>query len=194
MNGRTSLVTMSKASDIEIRPFQEKDAEPLLDFVVRNRAFLAPFEPVRTEEYFTAEHQFRVIRNAIELALEDRGYTFGIFSKETNQLIGKVALNNIVRGIFYNAYIGYSLDQAHNGKGYMTEAVKWVVRYGFRALLLHRIQAGIMPHNLPSIRVIEKAGFRQEGVAQRYLKINGKWEDHLLYAITVEEEDAWDVE
>lgn len=81
---------------------------------------------------------------------------------------------------------GYYLDLQHNGKGYMTEAVKLIVRFAFEDINLHRIEAGVMPHNIGSISVLEKAGFHKEGIAQKNVKINGKWEDHQVLAIVNE--------
>ncbi len=79
--------------------------------------------------------------------------------------------------------MGYSLDQEHNGKGYTTEAAKLVVKYAFETLNLHRIEAGVMPDNIASIRVLEKAGFHKEGIARKNVKINGRLEDHQMLAI-----------
>ena len=88
---------------------------------------------------------------------------------------------------FESAYLGYSVSERHNGRGYATEAVRQVLAVAFEELGLHRVQAAVMPINLASIRVLEKAGFREEGLALRYLQINGVWEDHKLFALTAEE-------
>jgi [ribosomal protein S5]-alanine N-acetyltransferase len=106
---------------------------------------------------------------------------------DTDQLIGRIALSNVVRGAWQNATLGYFLDQTHNGKGYTSLAVSLVLKFAFTTAELHRVQAGVMPRNLPSIRVLEKNGFRQEGLSLRYLQINGNWEDHLMFAQTREE-------
>lgn len=114
-------------------------------------------------------------------------YAFGIYLSKTDELIGNVALSHISRGPAQSCMIGYTLDEQHNGKGYMTEAVKMAVAYGFETLKLHRIQAGVMPHNTPSIKVLEKAGFHKEGIAKENVQINGKWQDHLILAIINQE-------
>ena len=101
--------------------------------------------------------------------------------------VGRVALSNIVRASWQNATLGYFIGQHFTGRGLATQAVRLVLQVAFENLSLHRVQAAAMPRNLASIRVLEKAGFVHEGMARRYLEINGIWEDHLLYGVTVEE-------
>ncbi|AWB46357.1 RimJ/RimL family protein N-acetyltransferase [Paenibacillus sp. CAA11] len=175
---------------IELRPLREEDAEQLLDLRVRNRAFLQPYEPIRPEGYLTLEEQRKQIGHSHEAARSGLGQVFGIFIRRADLLIGRIELSGIARGPFQNANLGYFMDKDHNGKGYMSLAVRGCVGFAFEQLGLHRIQAAVMPHNLPSRRVLGKAGFREEGLAQRYLKINGSWADHVLYAITAEELNA----
>jgi ribosomal-protein-alanine N-acetyltransferase len=178
---------MLNGEKITIRPFTLSDVKSMLELLQRNRSFLQPFEPIRPETYFTYAGQRLAIEQAIEQWKKDQGYSFGIFLKKGDSLIGRVNLSNVVRGAWQNCTIGYFLDEQMQGKGYMTEAVKLAVQYAFATAGLHRVQAAIMPRNLASKRVIEKAGFRYEGISKRYLYINGKWEDHEIYAITSEE-------
>lgn len=114
----------------------------------------------------------------------DQAHVFGIFLR--TELVGWISLSQLFRRAFQNAILGYAVDEAHNGKGYATQAVRGVVRIAFEELGLHRVQAGVMPRNIASIRVLEKAGFRYEGLARNYLQINGVWEDHNIYALTTE--------
>ncbi|NOV02290.1 GNAT family N-acetyltransferase [Paenibacillus planticolens] len=174
------------SSNIYLRKLEMKDASDLLELKLRNRNFYQQFEPIRDESHFTLEGQEREIATGIQGEANDQSYIFGVFMKETNELLGRIALTGIARGAFQNAYLGYFIDEIHNGKGYATEAVSRCVNYAFNEIGLHRIQAGVMPKNIPSIRVLEKAGFRHEGLAKKYLKINGTWEDHELFAITAE--------
>ena len=102
-------------------------------------------------------------------------------------VIGRVALGGIMRGVFQNAYLGYWIDESHQGQGLMTEAVGAALAFGFGEAKLHRVQVAIMPRNTASLRVAEKAGFRREGFAERYLCIAGSWEDHAIFAMTIEE-------
>ena len=113
------------------------------------------------------------------------GFGFGIFVDD--RFGGAINLTNIQRGSFQNAYIGYWIDEALAGNGYMPESVVVVSRFAFEELALHRLQIAIIPRNHNSRRVVEKLELRHEGVAVRYLEINGVWEDHARYAITAEE-------
>ncbi|WP_336785595.1 GNAT family N-acetyltransferase [Paenibacillus sp. MMO-177] len=172
---------------IYLRLLEPGDAKPMLELKQRNRIFSQPFEPIREDKHYTLEEQEKEIGNGIAAAQQGQAYFYGIFLTESDKLIGRIALTSVSRGVFQNAYMGYFIDQEHNGRGYATAAVTAVVRKAFDELQLHRIQAGVMPVNARSLRVLEKAGFRQEGLARRYLKINGQWEDHLLFAITKED-------
>jgi len=113
------------------------------------------------------------------------GYGFGIFVN--GDFAGEINLNSIQRGPFQNAYVGYWIDEKQAGNSYMSESVCLILRFAFDELHLHRVQIAIIPRNHNSRRVVEKLGLREEGVAQRYLEINGVWEDHCRYAMTVEE-------
>lgn len=157
----------------------------MLGLRVKNRAFLTPFEPYRPESAYTLSGQRQQIAADQEGFSTDKRFAFGIYLG--GELVGRVSLDNIVRGSWQNATIGYFVDQERNGRGIGTEAVRAAVAYGFEEGRLHRIQAGVMPRNTASIRVLEKVGFRHEGVALRYLQINRVWEDHNMYAITSEE-------
>lgn len=113
------------------------------------------------------------------------GYGFGIFID--SKLAGEMNVSAIQRGPFQNAYVGYWIDQRLAGQEYTPEALVVAMRFAFEDLRLHRLQISIIPRNKPSRRVVEKLGIRLEGMAERYLEINGHWEDHLRYAITTEE-------
>jgi ribosomal-protein-alanine N-acetyltransferase len=103
------------------------------------------------------------------------------------RVIGRIALGGVLRGAFQNAYLGYWVDQHHQARGLATEAVRATTDFAFSAVGLHRVQAAVMPGNAGSLRVLEKVGYRREGIAERYLCIAGRWEDHVLYAKTAEE-------
>ena len=113
------------------------------------------------------------------------GFGFGVFVD--GRFCGEINLSSIQRGPFQNAYMGYWIDKRWAGRSLMPEAVVVLLRYAFEELHLHRVQVSIIPRNQPSRRVVEKLGLRNEGVAERYLEINGVWEDHMRYAITAEE-------
>ena len=119
----------------------------------------------------------------------DSAYGFGIFLRR-GEFIGEVSLGTVQRGPFQSAFVGYWVDEAHAGNGYVPEAVVLTLRYAFDELGLHRIEAVIVPRNDRSRRVAAKLGLREEGTAARFLQIQGVWEDHVRYAITHEEWDA----
>ena len=102
-------------------------------------------------------------------------------------LVGEINLSAVQRGPFQSSYVGYWISEGHAGQGYVPEAVVVLARFAFEELHLHRMQIAVIPRNTASRRVLEKLGIREEGVALRYLEINGCWEDHVRYAITVEE-------
>jgi len=170
---------------VTIRPLTLDEAEIMLGLRVKNRSFLTPFEPYRPERSYTLSDQRRQIAADQDGFAADKRFAFGIYLD--GELVGRVSLDNVVRGAWQNATIGYFVDRERNGHGIGTEAVRAAVAYGFAEGRLHRIQAGVMPRNRASIRVLEKVGFRLEGVARRYLQINHVWEDHNMYAITAEE-------
>ncbi|TVY06735.1 GNAT family N-acetyltransferase [Paenibacillus cremeus] len=172
---------------IYIRSLTQSDADAMQALRERNRAFLEPFEPIQSDESFTLGAVRQTIEQYITDQANDLSYSFGIFLRDTDALIGRIRLSNVFRGPWQNANLGYFLAEEANGKGYTTEAVGLVLRFAFEEAHLHRVQAGIMPRNLGSIRVAEKNGMRPEGLAKRYLKINGVWEDHVIYAMTTEE-------
>ncbi len=115
------------------------------------------------------------------------GYGFGIFVD--GDFVGEINLSSVQRGAFQSGYVGYWVARSAAGQGYVPEALVVLARFAFEELFLHRLQISIIPRNAPSRRVMEKLNLRSEGVAARYLEINGIWEDHVRYALTAEE---WD--
>ncbi|MCP3027162.1 GNAT family N-acetyltransferase [Halobacillus sp. A5] len=174
---------MIEGNRIYLRPFEVEDASALLRLQRTNRTFFEQFSMERRDHYYTMDAQVEKIRQYAKAALEDQQYNFGIFTVEKDRLIGTISLFQVMRGALQSAFIGYFLDKAHNGQGFTTEAAQLLVAYAFEFLKLHRIEAGVMPHNEGSIRVLEKAGFHKEGIARQNVKINGRWEDHQVLAL-----------
>lgn len=163
-----------------LKPAQLDFAGLCADFYRRNACFLSVFEPLRDAEFYKKESQKMILLEEISAMREKTSAPFYIFGREEEDiLIGKISLNNMAWGAFCSCHLGYKMDEAYTNRGYMTEAVEAVVRYGFEVLGLHRIEANVMPGNIRSLRVLEKCGFRKEGISRRYLKINGVWEDHV---------------
>ncbi|MDA8194177.1 MAG: GNAT family protein [Thermaerobacter sp.] len=163
-----------------LRLLAPQDAEQRLSYLTRNRAFFTPFFPAMASTDFTLSHQRAILEEAARECAADRRYAFGLFGGE-GQLVATVTLANVVRGAWRNANLGYSIDQAHAGQGIMTAAVAAVLDFAEGPIGLHRVEAAIMPRNRASIRVVEKNGFQRIGLSPRYLLINGRWEDHLLF-------------
>jgi [ribosomal protein S5]-alanine N-acetyltransferase len=177
----------AEGSRIYIRLLEMSDARALHELRRRNKEFLAPWEPRPPQGEDTLEAQRAQLRFALDNATHDRGYHFGVFLPDTDELVGTITLSNVARGAWHNATLGYFVDEDRNGQGFATEAIELVVTLAFEELGLHRVQAGVMPRNPASMRALEKAGFRREGVSLNYLRINDVWEDHVMFAITVED-------
>lgn len=164
-------------------------AERTAAFYHRNRSAFAPFDPVQPEEFFTAEGQRERLEWDMSQAEEGRCFRFLLVRpRQPGKIVGLVGLNEIVRGAFQSCFLSYKVDHTLWGQGYGSEAIDAVTGWGFRTLGLHRVEANIMPRNLASRRAAEKAGFWEEGLSRHYLKISGRWEDH-LHLVRLNEED-----
>jgi ribosomal-protein-alanine N-acetyltransferase len=158
------------------------DAPILAALVSLNREFLAPWEPTRGDAYFTVDGQRSVIQAALERRAE--GVTLPhVILDDDGDVVGRVTLNEIVRGPLQSCSLGYWLGESVNGRGLATRAVRELIRVAFTELKLHRIQAGILPNNDRSQRVLERVGFSRYGLAPNYLKIAGSWQDNVLYQL-----------
>lgn len=158
-------------------------ASEVLDYYKRNRSFLTQWDPMQPKEFYTLSYHKRKLNMEYGMFKDNSLVRFWIFKKDDNKLIGNVCYSNIVMGNFKSCYLGYKLDKDEINKGYMTEAIKRTVEIMFEDFGLHRIEANVVPRNARSLRVMEKLGFEQEGFSRRYLEINGKWEDHIHFAV-----------
>jgi len=114
---------------------------------------------------------------------EESGYAFFIFDKSDNCLKGGITLSNVRRGVTQSCSLGYWIGMPYAKKGLMTAGVQAVVPFVFETLGLHRLEAACLPSNIASMRLLEKVGFQREGLAKKYLRINGVWQDHILFAL-----------
>lgn len=176
-----------ETEQLVLRTLSVDEAPLLQDYLERNRAFLEEWEPKREDGFYAIDNIRNIIKSETEVNVSKNGLSLYIFKKEENRIIGNIKLNNIVYGVFLSCFAGYKLDKKEQSKGYMTEALGEMVRIAFEEYKLHRIEANIMPRNKASIRVVEKAGFVNEGTSRKYLKINGKWEDHEHYVVLNED-------
>ncbi len=147
-----------------------------------NRDFLAPWQPIQNDAYFTDDGQRAVIHDA--LVRHEQGSVLPhVILDESGRVVGRITLSGIVRGAFQSCSLGYWVSAADNGRGLATAAVHDIIGMAFEDLRLHRIQAETLPHNVRSQRVLERNGFVRFGVAPAYLNIAGKWQDHVLYQV-----------
>ncbi|MDI1484565.1 GNAT family protein [Polyangium sp. y55x31] len=184
------LRAVFRGKRVALRAPRASDAPRIVEIRARSREYLEPWVPVPgPDEFDVPLARARILRDRRDIRA-DRHYRFCMTLGEDGPVIGRVALTQVFRGIFQNAYIGYWVDVEHHGQGFTTEGVRLALDVAFRDLGLHRIQAAIMPHNAASLAVARKCGLRHEGRAVRYLQIAGAWEDHLLFAVTAEDWQA----
>lgn len=143
--------------------------------------FLAKWEPIRGSEYPSRTAFRNRVYWANQAVKAGTGYPYLLMHKD-GALLGAITLNNVQKGPAQTATVGYWIGPDYARQGYMLEALEAVVNYAFNVLDLSRIQAGCLPENAPSRALLEKSGFKYEGVAQSYLQIDGRWRDHVLYA------------
>lgn len=152
-----------------------------------SRRFLEPWEPRWTsDELDWPAWRQRLLRYREDQA-QGSGASFLIFESQTGRLLGGITVGNIRYGVAQCGQIGYWIGQRYAGMGYMYEALGLVSHHAFDTLRLHRLEAACIPGNARSIGVLEKAGFRREGLLRSYLRINGTWHDHLLYALIADD-------
>lgn len=176
-------VPLVRGAGLCLRPPLLSDYPAWAALRAASRAHLVPFEPQWAyDELSRASFRLRLRRYQGDLK-DDLGYALFIFREADGELLGGATLSNVRRGVTQAAALGYWIGAPHARRGHMRAALSVLVPYAFDSLRLHRIEAACMPHNQASMRVLEGAGFCREGLARRYLKINGTWQDHVLYAL-----------
>jgi ribosomal-protein-alanine N-acetyltransferase len=152
-----------------------------------SRRFLEPWEPRWTLDELERSAWRQRLRRYRDDYVSGTAVPFFIFASEPERLVGGITIGNIRQGVSQSGQIGYWVGERHAGQGYMLEAIRLVTAYAFQTLRLHRIEAACIPDNQRSMRVLEKAGFQREGLLRSYLRINGAWKDHLLYALIADD-------
>jgi ribosomal-protein-alanine N-acetyltransferase len=171
-----------RSAKLLLRPPEIDDFKAWVELRKSSRSFLEPWEPEWSEDEF-ARSAFRFRLHAYnKLSQEGRGQALFIFNLPDQTLLGAINISNVRRGVAQMATLGYWVGKPFAQKGYMSEALQLLMPHMFSEMGLHRIEAACLPHNLPSISLLKKTGFEQEGYAKNYLKIAGKWEDHILFA------------
>lgn len=171
-----------RGEGIYLRPPEMRDFEAWVELRAQSRAFLTPWEPTWPADDLTyGSFRRRVRRNHQEI-VNDEAYPFLIF-RDDDVLAGGLTLGQIKRGVVQAGTLGYWIGEPHARRGLMSAAVEAVTGYAFATLRLHRIEASCLPHNEASLKLLERRGFTREGYARAYLRINGIWQDHLLYGL-----------
>lgn len=170
-----------------LRPPRPSDYLEWAELRGGSRDYLQPWEPAWADDDLTkAAFRRRLGVYAREMELGTAWPLF-VFDPDEERLMGAITLSNIRRGVAETGTLGYWIGQPHAGQGVGTAAAGAMLGFAFGALKLHRVEAACVPHNHASRRVLEKAGFRHEGLAKAYLKINGAWADHLLFGVIEDE-------
>ena len=147
-----------------------------------SKAFLSPWEPIWAPDHLSRASFTNRVYWSQRALKNGNAVPLFVFHKEAGQLVGAITLDNIRRGPSQVGTIGYWVGQQYARQGFMSEAIIAMVAHAFGALDLSRVESACLPNNLASRGVLEKAGFKYEGVAQSYIQINGRWRNHVLYA------------
>ncbi|MFQ1966091.1 ribosomal protein S5-alanine N-acetyltransferase [Aeromonas veronii] len=158
-------------------------APMMLDFYQRNRAHLAPWEPLRDEQFYTLSYWHARLQDSYSQFFNGTGVNLVALDPAGERVIATCNFSNILMGVFKACHLGYAIDQQHQGQGVMGEVLLAAIDYLFREHDLHRIMACYMPANQRSGALLERLGFEREGFAREYLMINGRWEDHILTSL-----------
>lgn len=179
-NDKVKLVQFQLNTErLALRNLTPENTEEMLDYYIRNEEHLRQYEPTRDSGFYTYEGQKEILTESFRQFIDGTSIDLGIFKDE--KLIGKIKLSNIVFGILRNAFVGYSIDKEHQGKGYMKEALNTVCSYAFEEMGLHRLEASTLMDNSRSQGVLKACGFNELGISEKYLYINGEWRDHKIF-------------
>ena len=179
-NDKVKLVQFQLNTErLALRNLTPENTEEMLDYCIRNEEHLRQYEPTRDSGFYTYEGQKEILTESFRQYIAGTSIDLGIFKDE--KLIGKIKLSNIVYGILRNAFVGYSIDKEHQGKGYMKEALNTVCSYAFEEMGLHRLEASTLMENSRSQGVLKACGFNELGISEKYLYINGEWRDHKIF-------------
>lgn len=156
-----------------------KMVKEVTEYFIRNKEFLTSLEPIRAENYYTEEYQKKILVDDYLQVWNNASMKYWLTKKGEEKIIGTIIFNGIIKGPFMSCFLSYRLDKDELQKGYMAEAIKKGTEIAFGDMGLHRVEANIITTNHWSIKMLEDLGFVNEGIAKKYLKINGVWEDHV---------------
>jgi ribosomal-protein-alanine N-acetyltransferase len=177
--------TMITTPRLTLRLATPQDVPGIVRYFGENRAFLGPWEPRRAERFYTDAFWAEQVERNRDEAAADRSLRLFIFPNDApGEVIGTVGFTEFVRGIFQACYLGYGLSAAREGLGLMREALRAAIAHAFGPMRMNRIMANYVPHNRRSGNLLKALGFQVEGYARDYLRIDGRWEDHVLTSLT----------
>lgn len=169
---------------LAVRQLYKDAADLVLDFYGANKALFEPWEPKRVSPFYTLAYQKASLTAEYHQMLEGKLLRYWVFLKERpDEIIGSFCFQNFLRGPYKSCSLGYKFSEKHHHKGYALESIQKGLELLFEEYPIHRVEAFIMPDNLPSIRLIEKLGFTYEGICFSYANINGSWADHKRYSL-----------
>lgn len=169
-----------------IKVLHPNHAHLVLDFYKKNQHFLEPLEPFRVPNFYTLELQKSNLSYEYNSFIKSTYLRVWMFEKkQPDTAVGTVCFSNFLHGVFCSCMVGYKMDKDYLRKGYMAETLSYLLPLVCREYSFHRIEAYVMPSNLPSIALLEKLGFEPEGLLREFAQIQGKWQDHYLYTYRV---------
>ncbi len=172
---------------VMLRPPERGDWEEWAGLRSESRRFLTPWEPSWAPDSLSrGAFRRRLQRYAIDWRT-DQGYSFFLYRLDDGALVGGIGLSNVRRGVAETGSLGYWVGERHARQRYMSQGLQLILGFAFQRLKLHRVEAACLPHNAPSRSLLLKSGFREEGYAREYLCIDGRWQDHMLFALLRDE-------
>lgn len=184
-NIQRNYIVKLKGRNILLRNLSPEDSEDLLEYYIRNEDHLRNYEPSRDKSFYTIEAQREILLESYKGLMSGKCVDLGIYMDD--KIIGKIKISNIVYGVFKNGIIGYSMDKDYQGRGYMKEALRMALKYARDELELHRLEASVLVDNERSKNVLTSCGFKEVGLNEKYLFINGGWRDHLTFYRVLED-------
>lgn len=163
-----------------IEVLSSDNAELMLKYHIENKEHLAPWEPSRSEDYFTIENFSAMLSDNHKSYRDKTALKFAALTPDRAEVIAVCNFTNIVFGAFQACNLGYSIASNHQGRGLMLEVLVATIAYVFDELNIHRIMANYIPNSVRSLAILDRLGFEREGLAKSYLQIAGKWQDHVL--------------
>lgn len=180
----TTNIVRLKANNINLKILTPDDTIDLLEYYIRNKQHLKPYEPKREDSFYSIEAQHQILMDNYKQFINGTAACFGIYKDK--KFIGKIQISGVIYGVFKSGIIGYSMDREYEGRGYMKEALAKIIEYAFKEMELHRLEASTLIDNKKSQSVLKGCGFKELGVNEKYLFINGEWKDHITFYKTKE--------